>query len=118
MLVFVEVQVALGFLVFRAKHAIGRGELGHDQPASAEVANEASKDGIGNASHGSQNGRGSDLNIADRNAIRHGGASRGEDACVHIRRIFPILTHLAYFTAFPKFTDCGTIRQLVEVTHG
>src|SRR5206468_9897993 len=53
-LVFVEVKIALGLLVFLAEDAVGRGELGHDESASAQVADEASKDGVGDARHGSE----------------------------------------------------------------
>src|SRR5271157_2579518 len=102
MLVLVEVEIALGLLVFRTEHAIGRGELGHDQAASAEVANEAPKDGVGNARHRSQDRCGSDLDIADRHPIGHGSDCTGEDARVDTR-IFPELAHLAILLPSPSY---------------
>jgi hypothetical protein len=60
-LVFIEMQIALGLLILLAQHAVGRGELGHDQAASAEVADEAAEDGVGDAGHGSEHGGGSDI---------------------------------------------------------
>src|ERR1035441_4457127 len=71
MLVFVEVEIAFGLLVFFAEHAVSRGELGHDQAASAEVANEAAEDGIGDSGHGGQDRGGGDGDGADREAVRH-----------------------------------------------
>ena len=59
-LVFIEVEIALGLLIFLAEHAVGRGELGHDQAASAQVADEAAEDGVGDAGHGREDGRGRD----------------------------------------------------------
>ena len=56
MLVSVESQVALGFAVFVAQDAVSRGELGHDQTAAAEVANEAAEDSIRNTGHGREDG--------------------------------------------------------------
>ena len=103
MLVLIKVEIALGLLVLRTEHAIGRGELGHDQAASAEVANESPKDGVGNARHRSQNGRGSDLDIADRQSVGHGGDCTGEDARVDTHRIFPELAHLAILLPSPSY---------------
>src|SRR5450432_1583033 len=68
MLIFVEMQIALGLLIFLAEHAVRGGELGHDQPAAVEIADEAAEDGVGNAGHGSQHGRGGDSDIADQKA--------------------------------------------------
>ena len=62
MLVVVEVQIALGFLVLSAEDAVGRSELGHDQPAATQVANEAAEDGIGDTGHRCQHRGRSDLN--------------------------------------------------------
>ena len=49
MLVFIEMEITLGLLVLLAKHAVGRGELSHDEPAAAEVADEAAEDCVSNA---------------------------------------------------------------------
>ena len=102
MLVLIKVEIALGLLILRTEHAIGRSEFGHDQAASAEVANESPKDGIGNARHRSQNGRRSDLDIADRQPVGHSGDGTGEDAGVDTR-IFPELTHLAILLPSPSY---------------
>jgi hypothetical protein len=54
MLVFVEMEIALGLLVLLAEHAVGRSELGHDQTAAAEVADEAPEDRVGNSAMGAR----------------------------------------------------------------
>ena len=75
-LVFVEVEIALGLLVLLAEHAVGRGELGHDQAASAQVADEAAEDGVGDAGHGGEDRRGGDGDGADGKAGRDGLQAR------------------------------------------
>src|SRR5271156_3352795 len=70
MFVFIEMEVALGLLVLLAEHAIGRGELGHDQPAATQVANEPPEHRIGNAGHRRQHSGRRDVDIADRYAGR------------------------------------------------
>jgi len=45
--------------------AVGAGELGHDQPAAAEVTDESPEDGIGHAGHGSQHRRRGDAHRTD-----------------------------------------------------
>src|ERR1700692_2194196 len=72
MLVLVEMQIALGLLIFFAKHAVGRGELGHDEAASAEVADEATEDRGGAAAQGREDGRRRDSDVADGEAGGHG----------------------------------------------
>jgi len=64
-LVFVKVKIALGLLILHAEDAVGRRELGHDEAASAEVADEAAEDGVGDAGHGGEDGRGGDGDGAD-----------------------------------------------------
>ena len=44
----------------RRAHAVRAGELGHNQPAAAQAADEAPENGIGDARHGRQHGGGSD----------------------------------------------------------
>src|SRR6266852_3498055 len=63
-LVFVEMKVASPNAKI-AQDAVGRGELGHNQAASAEVLDEAAEDGVGNAGHGREHGGGSDADAAD-----------------------------------------------------
>jgi hypothetical protein len=101
MLVFVEVQIALGLLIFRAQHSVGGGEFGHDQAASTKVADESPKHGVGDARHRRKHGRRRDLDIADHDPIRHGRDRTGEDARACIRRIVPVLAHLAILLPFP-----------------
>src|ERR1700680_5276105 len=69
MLVFVEVQVAFGLLIFLAEYTVGRGELGHDQAASAEVADEAAEDSVGPSGHGGEDGCGVDVDGAVRETL-------------------------------------------------
>src|SRR6202035_2759277 len=95
MLVLIEMQIALALLIFRPKHPVGRGELGHDQAASAEIANEAPKHGVRDARHRSQDGRGFNRNISDHDLCRHDSNRTGEDVRAHSRRIFPVLAHFA-----------------------
>ena len=42
------------------------GELGHDEPAAAQVADKAAENGVGDAGHGRQHRRRGDLHRADR----------------------------------------------------
>ena len=76
MLVAVEGEIALGFLVAMAGEAVGGGELGHHEAASAEIADEATKDGVGDAGHGREDGGWADLDIAERHRRRNAGAGR------------------------------------------
>jgi hypothetical protein len=48
-----------------AHHSVGRGELGHDQPASTEVFDEAAENGVGHAGHGCEDGCGRDADAAN-----------------------------------------------------
>ena len=72
MLVFVEVQVASANALI-AEDAVGGGELGHDQAASAEIFDEAAEDGVGDSGHRGQDGGGRDADVAY-------GEGRGEGA--------------------------------------
>src|SRR5208283_5930090 len=60
--VFVEVKVASADALV-AQHTVGRGELGHDQAASAKALDEAAEDGVGDAGHGREHGGGGDRNV-------------------------------------------------------
>jgi len=62
-LVFVKVKIASADALI-AKHSVGRGELGHDQAASAEVLDEAAEDGVGDSGHGGEDGGGRDADVA------------------------------------------------------
>src|SRR5579863_9587396 len=63
-------QIPLGLLVFLTEDAVGRSELGHDQAASAKVADEAAENGVSHASHGSKDRGGRNGDVADGEAIR------------------------------------------------
>src|SRR6185312_1616507 len=98
MLVLVEMQIALGLLVFFAKNAIGGSELGHDEPASAKISDEPAENRVGNPGHGSENGGGSNLHAANHERGGHGSFVRlrarfrtGEDA--RIAGIVPEFAH-------------------------
>src|SRR5260370_20592849 len=94
MLVFVEMQVTFGFLVLLAEHAVGRGELGHDQAAAAQVADEAAEDGVGDAGHGSQDCGWGNLNSADGEPHGNGLQWRCQsDRSVRPTRVVPGLAH-------------------------
>src|SRR6476469_6919986 len=71
MLVLVEMQITLRLLIFGAEHAIGRGKLRHDQPASAEITNESPENCISHAGHGCENRRRRDSNRAETDGGRH-----------------------------------------------
>src|SRR5206468_4757460 len=67
MLVLVEMKIAFRLLIFGTEHSVGRSELGHDQPTSAEVAYEPPKNRVGDAGHrskygGRRNGHRTELN--------------------------------------------------------
>ncbi len=76
-LVFVEMKIAFCLLIFLAENAVGRGELGHDEAASAEVADKAAEDRIGNACHGREDGGGGDGDGTDLEAGRDRFQGRG-----------------------------------------
>ena len=46
--------------------AVRAGELGHDEAAAAQVADEAAEHGVGDAGHGRENGGGGELHGSDR----------------------------------------------------
>src|SRR5580700_3640231 len=99
MLVVIEMEIALSLLVLGAEHAVGRGELGHDQPASAQVADEAPEDCVGDAGHRREYGCGGDLKATDRQACGNWLQRRcraGECACPTRgvpHRVVPGLAH-------------------------
>ena len=70
MLVFVKMQVAFGLLIFGAQDAVRRSELGHDESASAKIADEAAEYGVGDASHGGKHRRRGDGKWADLEFVR------------------------------------------------
>src|SRR5690349_14698477 len=93
-------QVALCFLVFFAQDAVGRGELGHDESASAEVADEAAEDGVGDSSHGSEHGGRRDRDSANQDGLRHGLQSLcGGGRLVRLHRTVPKLTHVSILSS-------------------
>ena len=98
MLVFVEMEISLGLLVFSAQHAIGGRELGHDQAASAEIADEAAEDRIRNARHGREHGCGSNIHGSNLQARRNDG----QPFLLRTRRdrIIPKLTHRSILTSY------------------
>src|SRR5437879_3233617 len=98
MLVFVEVQIAFGLLIFLAEYTVGRGELGHDQAASAEVADEAAEDSVGHSGHGGEDSCGGDVDGPDRKTCGDwleewclaGEGARATRVC----RVVPELAHV------------------------
>jgi hypothetical protein len=62
MLVFVEMKIAAPNAQV-AQDAVSRGELGHDQTASAKVLDKAAEDGVGDPGHGRKHGGRSDANV-------------------------------------------------------
>ena len=104
MLVFVKMQIALSFLIFLTQNTIGRGELGHDQPASAQVADEAAEDSVGHAGHGREHGGRSDFHAADHDSLRDWLARR-RSLCsdgaypVAPSRIVPTLAHVSILSS-------------------
>src|SRR5580698_4482862 len=65
MLVFIEMKIAFSLLVLLAEHAISRGELGHDQPTSAQVADEPPENRVSNTGHRRQHSCRSNVDVAD-----------------------------------------------------
>src|SRR6266496_1108381 len=87
-------QIAFSFFVLGAENAIGRGELSHDQAASAKIANEAAEDGVGYARHRGEDGGGEDGHSAEANGLGDGHVfSTGGDARAYIARIVPEFPH-------------------------
>jgi hypothetical protein len=79
MLVFIEMEVASANALI-AEDAVGGGEFGHDQAASAEILDEAAEDGVGDSGHRGKHGGGSDADVAD-------GEGSGENARGGLARI-------------------------------
>src|SRR3989442_12444851 len=87
-------QIAFSFFVLGAENAIRRGELSHDQPASAEITDESPEDGVGYARHGGEDGSGGDGHSAEANGLGDGHVfSTGGDARAYIARIVPEFPH-------------------------
>ena len=77
MLVGVEAEIALQGLVGlagleRRADAVRAGELGHDESAAAQIANEAAEHGIGHARHGREDRGGREVHRADRKLCGEG----------------------------------------------
>ena len=71
--------------------AVGTGELRHDQPAAALVANQAAENRIGDAGHGREHGRRSDLHGADlERAGNHLYHFTARSSGGEINQLFPI----------------------------
>ena len=74
MLVRLESQVfqGAGGLVRaqRGADAVRTGELGHDEPASAQIADKAAEYGVGDARHGREHGRRCDWHASDHETGR------------------------------------------------
>src|ERR1700686_4549546 len=96
MLVFVEMKIAAPNAQV-AQDAVSRGELGHDQAASAKVLDKAAEDGVGDAGHGCKHGGRSDADVSNlQNRGKHPG--QGGDGGIarpsHRRiRVVPELLH-------------------------
>src|SRR5437667_527846 len=87
-------QIAFSFFVLGAENAIRRGELSHDQAASAKIANEAAENGVGHARHRGENCGGGDGHSAEANGLGDGHVfSTGGDARAYIARIVPEFPH-------------------------
>ncbi len=71
MFVVVKVQIALALGFAAAEQPVGRGELGHDEPASTEVFDEAAEDSVRHPGHRGENRGGRNPHIADQDGIRH-----------------------------------------------
>src|SRR5579872_568748 len=93
MLIFVKMQIALGFLVFRSQDAVRGSELGHDEAASAQISNEAAKDGVSHARHGSKHRRRRNLDISDTQYRRNGGAYTCRRVSHQWHRSWEVLAH-------------------------
>src|SRR5689334_1214944 len=113
MLVFVEMQVALGFLVLGAEDAVGGGDLGHDQPAATEIPDNAAEDGVGDAGHGSEDGGGTYGHRADGDLLRDEQV-RGRGRPRHTCRTVPILTHVIILTFFQTSNVRVTITEIMR----
>ena len=105
MLVLVEVQIALRLLVLGTQDTVSRGELGHDQPASAKVPNEAAEHCVGHSRHGGKDrsrGEGDRADfecVGNRDEVSRTTLSTGGDARAYIGRIVPKLLHLLILVA-------------------
>src|SRR5450432_910202 len=88
-------QVTLRLLIFFAQNAVGRSELGHDQPAAVEVADEAAKDRVGDAGHGREDGGGGDGDSADGKACGDWARSglQSSDCAMRALRSVPAFLH-------------------------
>jgi hypothetical protein len=70
-LVFVKVKIPSADTLV-AQHPIGRRELSHNQPASAEVFDEAAEDSVSNSGHGREHRSWSNADVADGEGVWKG----------------------------------------------
>ena len=103
MLILIEMQITFGLFVLGAKHSVSRSELGHDQSAPTQTADEAPKDGVSDARHGSKHGGRRNLHVADRKSFRNESLCGAGAPARETARIVPILTHLAILLPSPSY---------------
>jgi hypothetical protein len=87
-----------------AQHTVSRGELGHDQAASAKALDEAAEDSVGDARHGREHSGGGDRDVANLQGRRKhpcwwsdGRLARPIRRCV---RFVPELLHSLILRSF------------------
>src|ERR1700674_1085957 len=101
MLVFIEMKVASPNAQV-AQDAVSRGELGHDQAASAKILDEAAEDGVGDAGHGSKHRGGSDAYVPNlQNRRKQCGDGRPPARSHCGIRIVPEFVHHLILLSFP-----------------
>ena len=71
-LVFLEIEIAESFLR-AAGDALGAGELGHQEAAVAEAADDAAEERIGDSGHGGEDGARADGEVAELVGLRNHG---------------------------------------------
>jgi hypothetical protein len=89
-----------------AQDAVSRGELGHDQAASAKVLDKAAEDGVGDPGHGRKHGGRSEANVPNLQDRRKqcgdgqcgdGRLARPSHRCI---RVVPELLHSLILRSF------------------
>src|ERR1039457_6057599 len=105
-----------------AQYAVGRGELSHDEAATAEILDEAAEDGVGDAGHGREHGGGGDREVANlQGRGKHarwcgdGRLARPSRRCMRVIRELLHRLILRPFQLLPRHVECALMKRIREI---
>src|SRR5450755_3740375 len=121
MLVLVEVEIAAANPQV-AEHAVGGGEFGHDQAASAKMLDEAAKNRVGDARHRSEHRRRGNRHVTDAERAGKGAstalARNFDRRSVRTARILPELLHSSILRPFSAYVGTDAFVRPAEAKRG